>query len=300
MSAERAHAHAQAKGRAFAIGMLINAAFVVVEIVYGLHARSMALLSDAGHNLGDVLGLGLAWVAGILATLPPSKRRTYGMRKATLLSALANATILVAATGAIAWESILRLMHPSDVNSKVVMLIAALGVLVNGGSALLFLRDRHADLNVKSAFVHLAGDAAIALGVVLAGAIILFTGIVSIDPITSIIVSVLVLFTAWRLFAGSLNLVVDAVPPSIDIDAVRTYLSSVSGVSEVHDLHIWSMSTTEIALTAHLVMSAQPKGDALLHDVAAKLRENFDIVHATIQLEVGGAQPCGLARDDRV
>ncbi len=255
-------------GRAFVIGTAVNLAFVVVEVIVGFWAHSMALLADAGHNLGDVLGLALAGVATVLVQRKPSKRRTYGMKKASVLTALVNALLLVAATGGVAAESIRRLAHPAPIEGKAVIAVALVGVLVNGGSALLFLRGQDRDLNVRSAFMHLAGDAAIALGVAAAGAVIFFTHVWALDPIVSLVVSVLVFLSAIGLLRDSLGLIMDAVPEGIDIDRVRSYLAALGGVREVHDLHVWPMSTTEIALTAHLVMDAVPADNVLLRRVA--------------------------------
>ncbi len=299
---EHGHRHdtVEYEGRAFLGGMALNLAFVAVEVVYGLRARSLALLSDAGHNLGDVLALGLSLVAVVLARSRPSRRRTYGLRKATVLATLANAIILVAATGAILWESILRVLHPVTPAGMTMMAIAAAGVFVNGGSALLFLRGRRRDLNVRSAFVHLAGDAAIALGVVVAGGVIALTGWARIDPAVSLIVSVLVLLSSWRLLKSGLGLVVDAVPEAIDVDAVRALLSAGDGVVEVHDLHVWAMSTTETALTAHVVVRERPADNALLQELVKGLERAFEISHATIQIELQSAAACHLAAEDRV
>ena len=287
-------------GRAFVVGTAVNLAFVVVEVIVGLWAHSMALLADAGHNLGDVLGLALAGVATVLVRRKPSKRRTYGMKKASVLTALVNALLLVAATGGIAAESIRRLNHPAEIEGKAVIVIALVGVLVNGGSALLFLRGQERDLNVRSAFMHLAGDAAIALGVAAAGGVIFFTHIWVLDPSVSLVVSVLVFVGSVGLLRDSLGLSMDAVPEGIDIDRVRGYLAALGGVREVHDLHVWPMSTTEIALTAHLVMDAVPPDNVLLRRVAKDLHDEFEIGHATIQVETPESDPCHLAPEDCV
>lgn len=295
------HPHEQpGKGRAFAIGIAMNLGFVVVEVVYGLLSHSVALLSDAGHNLSDVLGLGLSWGATILATAKPSKRRTYGMRKASILAALGNSLILVAATGALAWESISRVREPTEVHGLTVVVVAAAGVLVNGSSALLFMRGRKSDLNVRSAFLHLAGDAAIAAGVAIAGVVILFTGWNVLDPVVSLVVSLLVLLGAWRLLRSSVNLAVDAVPEGIDLDQVRAVLSETAGVEEVHDLHVWSMSTTETALTAHIVLGKMPTDNTLVRALCKHLHAKFEIAHATIQLEGRDGDACDLAPDECV
>lgn len=297
---EHGHDHDHDHGRAFVVGMVLNFGFVVLEVVYGLVSHSMALLADAGHNVSDVLGLALAWGATVLVRRKPSKRRTYGMKKASVLTALVNGLLLVAATGAIAEESIRRLRNPAPVHGELVMAIALVGVLVNGGSALLFMRGKQRDLNVRSAFVHLAGDAAIALGVAAAGAIIHFTHFDLLDPIVSLLVSLLVFLSALGVLRDSLGLIMDAVPEGIDIDKVRGYLAALAGVREVHDLHVWPMSTTEVALTAHLVMDAMPEGNDLLRRVAKELHDEFEIGHATIQVETPESDPCHLAPDDKV
>jgi cobalt-zinc-cadmium efflux system protein len=295
------HAHPETHGRAFALGVIVNLSFVVVEAVYGLAAHSMALVADAGHNLSDVLGLALSWGAALLVSRKPSKRRTYGLKKASVLTALINGLLLVAATGAIALESIRRLHHPTAVHGPVVLVVAIVGVVVNGGSALLFVRGGKRDLNVRSAFLHLAGDAAIALGVAATGAVILYTGWNALDPVVSLVVSVLVLLSALGLLRDSLGLVMDAVPEGIDIDRVRGYLGALAGVKEVHDLHVWPMSTTEVALTAHLVMDAMPADNDLIRRVAKELHDDLGIGHATIQVETcEQAEPCHLAAEDRV
>ena len=293
------HDHGE-KGRAFAIGVGLNFAFVVVEVVFGLASRSMALLADAGHNLGDVLGLALAWGATILVQRKPSKRRTYGMKKASVLTALVNGLLLVAATGGVATESIRRLREPAHVEGVTVIAIALVGVAVNGGSAMLFMRSSRRDLNVRSAFMHLAGDAAIALGVAAAGGVILATHWFALDPIVSLVVSCLVFVSAIGLLRDSLGLIMDSVPEHVDIDRVRAYLAQLGGVREVHDLHVWPMSTTEVALTAHLVMDAMPPDNVLLRRVAKELHDEFEIGHATIQVETPESDPCHLAPEDRV
>ena len=299
MSHEHDHEHDRTS-RAFALGTLLNLAFVAVEAGFGFASRSMALVADAGHNLGDVLGLALAWGATFLVRRKPSKRHTYGMKKASVLTALVNALLLVAATGAIAEESIRRLHQPPHVAGWTVVAVALVGVLVNGGSALLFLRDEKRDLNVRSAFLHLAGDAAIALGVAAAGVVIVLTRFYALDAIVSLVVALLVLVSALGLLRDSLGLAMDAVPAGVDIDRVRGYLAAVTGVREVHDLHVWPMSTTEFALTAHLVMDAMPGDNRLLRRVAKELRDDLGIGHATIQVETRESDPCHLAPEDCV
>ncbi len=294
------HEANSSKERAFVIGMVANLAFVLIEVIYGLRSHSMALIADAGHNAGDVLGLGLSWGATILATRKPSKRRTYGLRKASVLAALANAMMLVAATGAIAWESIGRLREPVLVRGTTVIVVASLGVVVNAGCAVLFMRDRKGDLNVGSAFLHLTGDAAIAFGVVVAGVVMLLTGWSLLDPIVSLVVSVVVLVSSWGLLRSSVNLIVDAVPEGIDLDEVRLYLVSLVEVKEVHDIHVWAMSTTQTALTAHFVMRAEPCPASFLSEVEIALHRTFGIDHVTIQLDPLDSPPCKLAPDDSV
>jgi cobalt-zinc-cadmium efflux system protein len=295
-----AHAH-EGTGRAFAIGIVLNAAIVVVEVVYGILSHSMALFADAGHNLGDVLGLALAGGATVLARRAPTRRRTYGFRRITLLSALANGVVLLVATGAIAWESIRRLVEPEPVDAKTVIGVAAVAAVVNGASALLFLRGRKDDLNVRAAFVHLAGDAGIAAGVVVASFVVLRTAWLWVDPLASLAVAALILVSTWSLLRRAMGLVLDAVPEQIDIDAVYGYLASLPCVAEVHDLHVWAMSTTETALTAHLVMPPNSCAPSFLSDICHELHERFGIEHPTLQVDPQDApRPCKLASDEAV
>jgi cobalt-zinc-cadmium efflux system protein len=297
---DHGHDHALPKdhGRAFLVGIALNLTIVVLEVAYGLVSHSMALVADAGHNLSDVLGLVLALAATVLAKRKPTTRRTYGFRKSSILAALANATLLLLVTGAVVWESIQRIRDPGVVHEKTVMVVAAIAVVINGASALLFLRGGKSDLNVRSAFLHLAGDAAIALGVVASGAVILFTGFYRLDPIVSIVVSILILVSTWSLLRKALDLVLDAVPEGVDPDKVRAYLAGLADVIEVHDLHIWAMSTTETALTAHLVMSDGSRDPAFLGDVSHGLRHRFHIAHATVQIETTDApKDCHLAAE---
>ena len=286
------HGHALPKdhGRAFLIGIALNVTIVIIEVIYGLLSHSMALLADAGHNLSDVLGLVLALGATVLVKRKPTARRTYGFRKSSILAALANATLLLLVTGGVVWESIQRLRDPGIVHEKTVMIVAGIAVIINGASALLFLGGGKHDLNVRSAFLHLAGDAAIALGVVASGAIILFTGYYRLDPIVSILVSALILASTWSLLRQALDLVLDAVPEGVDPDKVRAYLCGLPNVTQVHDLHIWAMSTTETALTAHLVLGSGPREARFVGDVSHHLLDQFHIAHATIQIEEAGAQ----------
>jgi cobalt-zinc-cadmium efflux system protein len=285
-------------GRAFAIGIGLNALYVAAEIGWGIAGHSLALLADAGHNVGDVLGLVAAWLAAALARRRPSPTYTYGLRGSSILAALANAVALLLVTGGIAWEAILRLITPEPANGGAITLVAAAGILVNGITAWLFMSGRNTDLNIKGVFLHMAGDALVSLGTVAAGLIILWTGWLWVDPATSLVVSAVIVAGTWGLLRDSVRLAMAAVPRSIDRAEVERYLTGLPGVREVHDLHIWAMSTTETALTAHLVRAAGRADDALLHEAADELRHRFHIVHATLQVETGDpAYPCRLAPD---
>ncbi|HEV3190935.1 MAG TPA: cation diffusion facilitator family transporter [Polyangiaceae bacterium] len=293
-----AHTHS---ARAFGIGVALNLGLVGVQVVYGVVSHSMALVADAGHNLGDVLGLGLASGAALLAQRKPTKHRTYGYRRLTVFAALANAILLVLATGAVMWESVRRLRSPEVVDAQTVIWVALAGAVVNGVSALLFFDGRREDLNVRAAFVHLVGDAAISLGVVGASFVMLRTGWLRVDSVAAIVVSLLILASTWSLLRSSLNLVLDAVPEGIDIDAVRAFLQQRPNVREVHDLHVWAMSTTETALTAHLVMPTSLCGPTFLSGTCRELHERFGIEHATLQVDPAEApDPCKLAPDEIV
>jgi cobalt-zinc-cadmium efflux system protein len=283
------HSHGAPQGRAFAIGTALNLAFVAVEFGYGFASRSMSLVADAAHNLGDVLGLVLAWGAMLLARRKPSARRTYGLRSSTILAALANAMLLLTAVGAVAWEAVERLRAPGPVEGKTVMGVAAVGVVVNAASAALFLRGSKDDANVRGAFLHLAADAAVSAGVVVAGFVIMATGWAWIDPAVSLAVSAVILAGTWSLLRDAVNLALQAVPDHIDPDEVRRYLAGLPGVDEVHDLHIWAMSTTEVALTAHLVMPGASYHATFLREVGEVLHKKFRIEHTTLQVEPPGA-----------
>jgi len=271
--------------RAFAVGVVLNVGFVIIEVFYGLLSGSLALLTDAGHNLSDVLGLLLAWGAVMLAKKPPSSWRTYGYSRATIIASLFSGLLLMGAVGAIGWEAANRLMDPPAPAGKTIMIVAAIGVLVNTLTALLFISGKDKDLNIRGAFLHMATDAVVSLGVVLSGALIMFYGFNWIDPVISLVIAAVIFLSTWGLLRDSLNLAVDAVPRNVDPIAVREYLSGLPGVRDLHDLHIWAMSTTDTALTAHLVMSPMPDGDRFLNDVAHLLADRFSINHATIQLE---------------
>ena len=282
------HAHRpSAYDRAFAIGIGLNLAYVAAEATFGVIAGSLALLADAGHNLGDVLGLALSWVAAMLGRRQPSQRFTYGFRSSSILAALANAAILLVVTGGIAWEALGRLAHPVPVAGGIVAWVAAVGILVNGGTALLFARGRDRDLNVKSAFLHMAADALVTAGVVVTGIAVALTGLAWFDPAVSLVVSVVIVYGTWGLLRDSMRLALDAVPGGIDASAVRAHLAALPGVAAIHDLHIWGMSTTETALTCHLVMPSGHPGDAALSPIARELESRVGIHHATLQIELG-------------
>ena len=283
-------------GRAFAIGVALNSGFVVMEAIFGLSSHSLALLSDAGHNLGDVLGLLLAWGASYLGHLQPTERRTYGMRRSSILAALANAVILLVVTGGIGWEAIRRLSHPQPVASTTILWVAAIGIAVNGITALMFLSGRKRDVNLKGAFLHMASDAAVALGVVLAALAMHATGWLWLDPVVSVLIGLVIMVGTWGLLRESLNLALDAVPENIHPADVEAYLKALPGVDAVHDLHIWGMSTTEAAMTAHLVTPDASIDDALLSRINQELHAQFGIEHTTVQFEHGDvAHPCGQA-----
>ena len=290
--------HAPASfGTAFAVGIALNLIFVAVEFVYGVLANSMALVADAGHNLSDVLSLAIAWIASVLARRPPSSRLTYGLGGSSIVAALFNAVLLLVAVGAIAWEAILRLFHPEPVASGTVMIVAAVGIVINGATAWLFASGRKGDLNIRGAFLHMVADAAVSAGVVAAAAVILLTGWLWLDPLTSLVVVGLIVWGTWGLLRDSLAMSVSAVPAAIDPEAVRRYLESRPGVAAVHDLHIWPMSTTETALTAHLVLPGGHPGDEFLMQATTELKRRFGIGHTTLQIEVSAETACQLAPD---
>ncbi len=293
----RGHAHAPKDfGKAFAIGITLNLAFVATEAVYGWLANSLALLADAGHNLSDVLGLALAWGATMLVKRLPTKRRTYGLRRSSILASLINAVLLLLAVGAIAWEAIGRFRHPEPVAGGTVMAVAAVGIVINGITAWLFAAGSKTDVNIRGAFLHMAADAAVSLGVVLAALAMLATGWHWLDPAVSLAIVVVITLGTWGLLRDSVNLAMDAVPAHIDPAAVEDFLASLPGVVAVHDLHIWAMSTTEVALTAHLVKPDAQIDDAWLTEIRHDLLERFGIDHTTVQYERGdAAHPCGQA-----
>ena len=280
------HAHGVEHGRAFLIGIVLNLGFVGIEALYGFLADSMALLSDAGHNLSDVLGLAIAWGAALLARRRRSERFTYGLRSSSILAALFNALLLLIAVGGIAWESIQRLITPTPVAAGTVMVVAGVGILVNGFTAFLFMSGSKGDLNIRGAFLHMVADAAVSLGVVLAGAVILWTGASWIDPVISLVIAVVILWTTWDLLRQSLTLSLQGVPSGISVPEVRKALEALPGVARVHHLHVWAMSTTETALTVHLVMPGGHPGDRFLADAQRELKRRFHIGHATLQIEI--------------
>lgn len=288
------HSHAPANfDRAFAIGIALNLAFVAVEAGYGLAANSLALLADAGHNLSDVLGLVLAWAAAWAGRQRPTERYTYGFRRASILASLANAVLLLVAVGVIVSEAFGRLADPRPVDSTMMMIVAGIGIVINAATAWFFFSGRKHDLNIRGAYLHMAADAAVSAGVVLAGVGMQVTGMLWIDPAVSLLVAVVITVGTWGLLAGSVALALDAVPAHIDRGAVEAYLASLPEVTAVHDVHIWAMSTTEVAMTAHLVRPGSGLDDAFLHDTCEVLGHRFGIGHATLQIEAG--ERCEMA-----
>jgi cobalt-zinc-cadmium efflux system protein len=287
--------------RAFVISVALNTGFVIIQVLYGLWANSLALLADAGHNLSDVLGLLLAWGASLLSRRPPTLQRTFGWRRTSIVAALLNASFLLVVSGSIGWEAIQRFREPDSVEAETVIFVAAIGIVINLGSALMFFSGRKGNLNIRGAFLHLISDAAVSLGVVLAGLAISVTGWLWFDPAVSLIITAVIIVGTWQLFRESLNLILDAVPVEVEPLAVRTYLTELPGVAEVHDLHIWGMSTTEIALTAHLLLPGGHPGDEFLVRIAKELHDRFGIEHPTIQIELGDSEhACILASECRV
>lgn len=275
----------------YAVGLLVNLAFVAVEFGAGVVSQSTALMADAGHNLSDVLGLAMAGGAAWLARRASASHRTYGFGKATVLAALFNALLLIFACGAIAFEAVRRLNDPAPVGSTTVMVVAGIGFFINLGTALLFMKDQHKDLNVRGAYLHMMADAAVSLGVVLVGAVMLVTNWAILDPLVSIVIVVLILLGTWGLLKDSVNLALDAAPRGVDVAAIRAGFLALPGVTAVHDLHVWGLSTTETALTAHLVHD-RTDAEALLCEAQALARSRFSIGHTTLQLETGALPDC--------
>lgn len=289
------HSHAPADfGRAFAIGIALNLVFVIVEAGAGFFTGSMALLADAGHNLSDVLGLVIAWGGATLARRPPSRRFTYGLRGSTILAAMFNALFLLVAIGAIALEAIQRFANPQPVQGGTVIVVALIGIGINAGTAMLFMKGRDDDLNIRGAYLHMAADAGVSAGVVIAGLVIMLTGAAWIDPAVSLLIACVIFWSTWGLLNDSVAMSLAGVPNTIDRDKVEVELLLSPGVTRVHDLHIWPMSTTEVALTAHIVMPSGHPGDAFLDDVRQRLKTNFRIHHVTIQIETGADTPCRM------
>jgi cobalt-zinc-cadmium efflux system protein len=281
------HSHAPiGYNRAFAIGIALNLGFVAVEAFYGWRVGSLALLADAGHNLSDVAGLVLAWMAFMAGRLTPDRRHTYGWRRASIMAAFANAILLLVAMGSLAWEAVSRLNTPTPTEGHTIIAVAAAGIVVNGITAALFMAGRSADLNIRGAFIHMAADALVSLGVVVAGALYLWTGWNWLDPVTSLVIAVVIVFGTWGLFKQSLRLLFDGVPESVDLLAVQDFLLSRPGVEGIHDLHVWAMSTSDIALTAHLVMPDGHPGDAFFREIETALHDRYEITHSTIQIDI--------------
>ena len=296
-----AHVHAPASfGAAFAIGVALNLGFIGVEAAFGFFANSVALLADAGHNLGDVLGLGAAWLASELIKRAPSGRFTYGLRGSSILAALFNAVLLMLTVGAISLEAIKRLGAPEPVAGETVMIVAAVGVVVNGATAALFASGRGGDINLRGAFLHMASDALVSIGVVVAGLVILLTGWAWLDPAVSLAINAIIVWGTWDLLRELLSMSMACVPPSVDPAEVRNFLATRPGVASIHDLHVWPMSTTEFALTCHLVMPAGHPGDLFLHELAADIASRFKIGHSTLQIETDPNADCALASEEVV
>ena len=297
------HDHSQASAgydRAFAVGIALNTGFVAIEGAYGFIANSMALLGDAGHNLSDVLALLVAWGAAALTRRPPSARFTYGLRGSSILASLFNATVLLIVMGGIGWEAIRRLAAPPPIPGVTMMVVAGIGIAVNAGTALLFAAGRRYDLNIRGAFLHMAADAAVSAGVVVAGALIWTSGWAWLDPAVSLAIVAVVVWSTWDLLRQSIALSLAAVPAGIQPQEVRRYLESLPGVAQIHDLHIWPMSTTETALTCHLLMTDGHPGDGFLVATAEELQHRFAIGHATLQVETSEETACRLAPDHAV
>ena len=297
---DHAHGHAPKDfGRAFVIGIALNSVFIAIETVFGFLSNSTALLADAGHNLSDVLGLLIAWGAVALSKRAPTPQFTYGLRGSSLLAALFNAMFLLVAVGAIAWEAAERFVNPTPVEGVTVMVVAGIGIVINGVTASLFASGRKSDINIEGAFLHMASDAAVSLGVVLAALLYVYTGWRWVDPATSLVICAVIFVSTWGLLKNSVRMSLGGVPPSIDPEKVRSFLGKQPGVARLHDLHIWPISTTDTALSVHLVMPEGHPGDAFLMEIAAELEHDFAINHATVQIEIS-SDACALAPDNVV
>ena len=294
MSTGHDHSHTPASfSRAFAIGIALNAGFVAIEAFYGWKVDSLALLADAGHNLSDVIGLVLAWGGALAGRLRPDARHTYGWKRASILAAFINAMLLLVAMGSLAWEAFHRLQSPQPIEGVTIMVVAGIGIVVNTATALLFMRGHHDDLNIRGAFLHMAADALVSAGVVVAGGLALGFGWTWLDPVVSLLIAAIIVFGTWSLFKQSLHLLFDGVPDGVDLREVQALLESLPGVDRVHDLHVWAMGTAEIAMTAHLVMPRGPADDAFLQDATRRLHDRFDIDHVTLQaVRVPFTAPC--------
>lgn len=301
MSHSHSHNHHEINNynRSFAIGIALNVIFVIIEVGYGIASDSLALIADAGHNMSDVLTLVLAWGASYLATKHPTRKRTYGLRKVTIMASLVSSVLLFVALGGIAWESIERLSSPKPVDGVIIIIVAAIGVVINTATALLFVKGQKHDLNIRAAYLHMAADAAISLGVVVAGLAIMITGWLWLDPFISLLIVVVILISTWRLLKDSIDLSIDAVPQGIDLLHIQTYLRNLKDVSDIHDLHVWALSTTETALTVHLVSTNDTIDNRFLEMIQEYLHHHFNIAHTTIQIEnKDGDYTCVLDRDE--
>ncbi|HPS64723.1 MAG TPA: cation diffusion facilitator family transporter [Ignavibacteria bacterium] len=299
MSGSHTHSHTTNYNRAFKIGIILNLAFVIIQAMFGFFSNSLALLADAGHNLGDVMGLAIAWGASYLSSKPPTIFRTYGYKRSSILAAFLNALILLITVGAIFLESLKRIKSPEQVNGYTVIIVAAVGVIINGATAMLFMSGIKKDLNIKGAFLHMASDAAVSIGVVISGIIILKTNLLIMDPVVGILIAVVITFGTFGLLKESFNMATDAVPSAVDYTAVRDFLKNYDGVKSLHDLHIWNISTTDIALTVHIVLRQNKVDNKYISDLSRKLKEKFDIVHSTVQIENCDTETkCDLAAKD--
>jgi cobalt-zinc-cadmium efflux system protein len=298
VSHDHSHSHQVTNyNRAFAIGILLNGVFIAIEVGYGILADSLALIADAGHNISDVFILLLAWGASVLATTSTSDKRTYGFRKVTIMASLASAILLLVVLGGIAWEAIWRFQDPRPVQGMTVIIVAAIGVVINAVTAMLFFKDQKHDLNVRGAFLHMAADAAVSMSVVIAGIFILTKGWLWIDPVISLFIVAVIFYSTWGLLRDSINYTIDAVPRNIDIPEIRKYLMGLDQVERLHDLHVWPLSTSEVALTVHLVIDNDSLDNEFLVSIQNHLHDNFNIEHATIQVESArGENICLLDR----
>ncbi len=300
---EHSHQHPTPRNYtlAFGIGTALNVVFVIVEAIFGFLSNSLALIADAGHNLGDVLALLLSWGATYLAQRKPTRTKTYGLRRGTILAAFISSLALLMAMSIVAWEAIGRFTSPSEVDSMTIIIVAAIGVLINTLTALMFLTSQREDLNIRAAFIHMAADAGVSLGVVAGGIIILITGIFWLDPVISLLIVIVIVISTWGVFRDSFNLAMDGVPKGIEIDEVRNFILQQDGICEIHDLHIWAMSTTQVALTTHLVRDTLKLDDQFVHNLSKQLQDKFGIIHSTIQIESSEqSHLCDQAQHDSV